>query len=233
MRVTTQKDDSSLMHKMCTSELIERFAAIPYVCAISDILDELGLMNQVLPPEIQSICAGQSVAGQALTVVGEPTTSIDPAVIFVPYLRMLGEIRPGHVLVSRSNDSVAAHLGELSCETAHFLGARGAVIDGGVRDTAFIRKLGFPVFARYHTPRDIRGRWRMLDFNVPISIGAVSVSPGDYVVGDSDGVVVVPQGVAEEVIDRAEAVVATENLVRKDILRGVRPIEAFEKHGRF
>ena len=73
----------------------------------------------------------------------------------------------------------------------------------------------------------------MLDFNVPISIGAVSVSPGDYVVGDSDGVVVVPQGVAEEVIDRAEAVVATENLVRKDILRGVRPIEAFEKHGRF
>lgn len=73
----------------------------------------------------------------------------------------------------------------------------------------------------------------MLEFNVPITIGNVKVSPRDYVVGDSDGVLVVPHSVAEEVIRWSEMVVATENLVRKDILRGVAPVAAFEKHGRF
>ena len=70
---------------------------------------------------------------------------------------MLGDVRPGDVLVSQPQDTVAAHLGELSSETAKFRGARGAVIDGGARDTDYIRKLGFPLFARYKTPRDIAG----------------------------------------------------------------------------
>src|SRR5438445_5991552 len=116
------------MRKLDTSGLIERLASIPYICAISDILDEMGLPNQVLPAEIQAICGGRTLAGQALTIVGEPTVSVDPKVIFIPYLKMLGEIWAGHVLVSQPNDNVAAHLGELSCETAQYLGARGAVI---------------------------------------------------------------------------------------------------------
>src|SRR5215472_15390519 len=102
------------MNKTETNGLIERFASIPYICAISDILDELGLTKQVLPPEIQAIWPGQTVAGQALTIVGEPTTSLDPAVIFVPFLKMLGEVRLGDVLVCQPNDNLAAHLGELS-----------------------------------------------------------------------------------------------------------------------
>jgi regulator of RNase E activity RraA len=213
--------------------IVERFAAIPYICALSDILDEMGLTNQVLPSEIQAICPGRTLAGQAVTIVGEPTTSVDPKVIFIPYLKMLGDIRQGDVLVTQPNDNIAAHLGELSAETAQYRGARGAVIDGGVRDTDFICKLGFPVFARYKTPQDIAGRWRMLGFNVPITIGTVNVNPGDYIIGDSDGVVVVPQSVAEEVVSKAEGVVATEDLVRKSILEGTHPVDAFEKYGRF
>jgi regulator of RNase E activity RraA len=213
--------------------LVERLAKIPYTGAISDILDEMGLHNQVLPNEIQSLEPDHTVAGRALTIVGEPTTSDDPEVIFIPYLKMLGDVSPGDVLVSQPKDDLAAHLGELSSETAQFRGARGAVIDGGARDTDYIRKLDFPVFARYKTPVDIVGRWRLIAHNVPIDIGRVHIEPGDYIVGDRDGVLVIPQAVIEKVVTKAEGVVKTENLVRKSILKGMHPVDAYRKFGRF
>lgn len=215
------------------TELIERLAAIPYTGAMSDILDEMGWHNQSLPAAIQSLVPGQTLGGRALTLRGEPTKSEDPEVIFVPFLKMLGEIRPGDVLVYQTNDEMAAHLGELSSETAKFRGARGAVIDGGARDTEYMVRLGFPVFSRYRTMRDIRGRWRLAEYNVPIAVGGVAIRPGDLVLGDRDGVLIVPQEVAEEAIAKAEEVVHTENLVRKAILEGMLPLDAYNKYGRF
>jgi len=214
-------------------QLIERLSAIPYTGALSDILDEHGFPNQVLPAEIQSLAPSMTVAGRALTILGEPTRSMDPEIIFLPYLRMLGDVRAGDVLINQPQDNVAAHLGELSSETAKLRGARGAVIDGGGRDTDYIRKLGFPLFARYKTPRDIAGRWRLVDYNVPITIGSVEIRPGDLVAGDHDGVIIIPQAVADEVVTQAEALVNTENLVRKAILEGVHPVDAFNQFGRF
>ena len=213
--------------------LVARLAAVPYTGAISDILHEMGFTEQVLPQEIQSIQPGQTLAGRAVTLLGEVTASIDPDVIFRPFLKMLGDLRPDDVLVSQPHDNVVAHLGELSSETAQYRGARGAVIDGGVRDVDYIIKLGFPVFARYKTPRDINGRWRLVGHNVSIVIGGVHIKPGDYVVGDRDGVVIIPQQIAGEVVAKAAEVVQTENLVRKAILQGTHPLEAFDKYGRF
>ena len=214
-------------------ELIDRLAAIPYTGAVSDILDEMGWKNQSLPSSIQSLVPGQTLAGCALTLRGEPTTSDDPEVIFVPFLKMLGDIQPGSVLVYETNDGHAAHLGELSSETAKFRGARGAVIDGGARDTEYMVRLGFPVFSRYRTMRDIRGRWRMTAYNVPIVVGGVAIQPGDLVLGDRDGVLIIPRQIAEEVVTKAEEVVHTENLVRKAILEGVLPLDAYNRYGRF
>jgi 4-hydroxy-4-methyl-2-oxoglutarate aldolase len=221
------------MKKRKKAGLVERLSKIPYTGAISDILDEMGFHNQVLPKEIQSLHPGHTVAGRALTIVGEPTSSEDPEIIFIPYLKMLGDVKPGDVLVNQPNDNLAAHLGELSTETAQFRGARGAVIDGGARDTDYIRKLDFPVFARYKTPVDIVGRWRLVAHNVPIDIGRVHIEPGDYIVGDRDGVLVIPQSIIEEVVKKAEEVVQTENLVRKSILKGMHPVDAYRKFGRF
>jgi len=221
------------MKKRKKAGLVERLSKIPYTGAISDILDEMGFHNQVLPKEIQSLHPGHTVAGRALTIVGEPTTSEDPEIIFIPYLKMLGDVKPGDVLVNQPNDNLAAHLGELSTETAQFRGARGAVIDGGARDTDYIRKLDFPVFARYKTPVDIVGRWRLVAHNVPIDIGRVHIEAGDYIVGDRDGVLVIPQSIIEEVVKKAEEVVQTENLVRKSILKGMHPVDAYRKFGRF
>src|ERR1700758_1301799 len=221
------------MRKKTQPTLVDRLSKIPYTGAISVILDYAGFHQQVLPKEIQPLHPAWSVVGRALTILGEPTKSEDREVIFIPFLKMLGDVKPGDILVSQPNDDLAAHLGELSTETAQFRGARGAVIDGGVRDTDYILKLKFPVFARYKTPVDIVGRWRLVAHNVPIEIGRVHIAPGDYILGDRDGVLVIPQTIAEEVVAKAEAVVQTENLVRKSILQGTHPLEAFRQFGRF
>jgi 4-hydroxy-4-methyl-2-oxoglutarate aldolase len=213
-------------------DVCKRFSVI-YTGAISDVLDEMGYRHQVLPSEIQALVVELRVAGLAMPVSGEPTDSADPEEAFVPVLKMLGDLKPGDVIVSQPNDGVSAHLGELSAESARFRGARGAVIDGGTRDVEYILKLGFPVFCRYRTPQDILGRWKLTAYGQPIQIGQVTVNRGDFVVGDMDGVLVIPRDVTLQVLRRAEDVVGTENQVRKAILEGVHPLDAYRKYGRF
>jgi regulator of RNase E activity RraA len=175
----------------------------------------------------------QKVAGVAMTVEGQPTESQDRDEIYIPILQMLGDLKPGDVIVTQPHDHWSAHLGELSSETAKLRGARGAVIDGGARHIDYILKLQFPVFCRYRTQRDVWGRWKLTSFGKPIQIGGVTIRRGDFVVGDKDGVLVIPREITLEVLEKSEEVVATENLVRKAILQGVHPVEAYRKYGRF
>jgi len=204
-----------------------------YTGAISDVLDEMGYRNQVLPSSIQALTMDQCVAGLAMPVEGEPTDSTDPEEVYVPILQMLGDLRNGDVIVSQPHDNVSAHIGELSCETAKFRGARGAVIDGGARDIDYILKLGFPVFCRYRTPSDVMGRWKLVSYGKEIRIGKVVVRRGDFIVGDKDGVLVIPREITLRVLEKSEEVVNTENLVRKAILDGAHPVDAYRKYGRF
>ena len=88
------------MKKQKKPGLIERLSKIPYTGAISDILDEMGFHRQALPKEIQSLHPGRTLAGRALTIAGEPTTSEDPEVIFIPFLKMLGDVKPGDQVVT-------------------------------------------------------------------------------------------------------------------------------------
>lgn len=213
-------------------DVCRRFSLI-YTGAISDVLDEMGYRDQVLPSAIQALSMGQTVTGVAMPVEGQATESQDPEEIFVPVLTMLGDVGPGDVIVSQPHDNVSAHLGELSAESAKFRGARGAVIDGGVRDIHYILRLGFPVFCRYRTPQDIIGRWKLVSYGQPVQIGRVTVHRGDFIVGDKDGVVVVPNEITLEALRKSEEVVNTENLVRKAILQGVKPVDAYRTFGRF
>ena len=213
-------------------DLCRRFSVI-YTGAISDVLDEMGYRNQVLPSDIQGLTLDQRVTGVALTVEGQSTESVDPEEIYIPILEMLGALNHGDVIVTQPHDNVSAHIGELSAETARFRGARGAVIDGGARDVDYILRLGFPVFCRYRTPKDVVGRWKVVSVGRPIRIGAVTIRRGDFVVGDKDGVLVIPQEITPQVLEKSEEVVGTENLVRKAVLQGVHPVDAYRKHGRF
>ncbi len=213
-------------------EVCRRFLPI-YTGAISDVLDEMGYHNQVLPSSIQALTMDQRVAGVAMPVEGEPTDSTDPEEVYVPILKMLGDLRNGDVIVSQPHDNISAHIGELSCETAKFRGARGAVIDGGARDIDYILNLGFPVFCRYRTPADVLGRWKLISYGKEVGIGQVTIRRGDFIVGDKDGVLVIPREITIPVLEKSEEVVSTENLVRKAILQGAHPVDAYRKYGRF
>lgn len=224
------REDQAVQYDV--DDVCQRFSVI-YTGAISDVLDEMNYRHQVLPSSIQALERGQRVTGIAMPVEGQSTESLDPEEVYIPILQMLGDLRNGDVIVTQAHDNVSAHIGELSCETAKFRGARGAVIDGAARDIDYILKLGFPVFCRYHTPQDVIGRWKLVSYGKEIRIGDVAVRRGDFVVGDKDGVLVIPREVTLQVLEKSEEVVNTENLVRKAILQGVHPVDAYRKYGRF
>lgn len=213
-------------------EMIARYRQVR-TPAIADILDQKGLFHQILPPQIQAIAPGMRVAGPSLTVKGTPTIIHKDE-----YLQIAVEayqtLQPGQVVVyDTSNDPGTAHWGEMISTTTKAKGCGGAVIDGGVRDVEAIVELGFPVFARYKTPADIRGRWRYVEINIPIRIGDVQIHPGDWVIGDTNGAVVVPQDLAVEVLLEAEEVMETERKIWEELRAGEHPLNVFLKYGRF
>jgi 4-hydroxy-4-methyl-2-oxoglutarate aldolase len=210
----------------------ERFADL-YTAALADALDARGLHRQTLPHSIRPLAPGTRVAGPAFTVEGGAVEieNYDEALRRV--LAMLGEIPAGHVAVYGCSHDESAHLGELSVASLKARGVAGAVLDGGCRDVRFIREEGFPVFTRFVTPEDSTWRWQLRTTQLPIVIGRVQIEPGDWIVGDDDGVVVVPAGIAEEVLVEAEAKAAAENEVRAAVREGVLPLDAYERYGTF
>jgi regulator of RNase E activity RraA len=126
-----------------------------------------------------------------------------------------------------------ANMGELSAETLKNKGLRGCVIDGLIRDVQFLLDMEFQTWSRGHTPRDIVGYWLPRAVEVDIRIGDVVIAPGDYLIGDRDGLIRVPQARVEDVIEAAQIAISAENLVRSAILAGVDPQEAYLRHGKF
>jgi 4-hydroxy-4-methyl-2-oxoglutarate aldolase len=213
----------------------ERFAAI-YTAALADILDARGYHDQTLPPSIRPLEPGMRTAGQAYTVKGRAAENTgdgayDRAIRKV--LTMLGDVPAGHVAVYACDQDVSAHLGELSVTSLKARGVAGCVLDGGCRDVRFILDEGFPVFCRFTTPDDSTWRWELEATQVSIAIGRVRIEPGDWVVGDDDGVVVVPASIASEVLAEAEEKAATESAIRTAVREGMTPLEAYERFKTF
>jgi 4-hydroxy-4-methyl-2-oxoglutarate aldolase len=142
-------------------------------------------------------------------------------------------VKPGHVWVSQPNDMNVANMGELSAETLKNKGVLGCVVDGLVRDVNFLLAMEFQTWARGFTPRDIVGYWLPAAVEVPIRIGDVVIEPGDWLIGDRDGMCRIPKALVEEVTGKAEVAVATENKVRSAILSGMDPQEAYLTYGKF
>ncbi len=217
-----------------SDNLPRRFAKI-YTAAITDVMDEMGLLRQTLPHTIQPLTPDMRTAGYAFTARGRVHrgTPRDRDATLRQFLKMLGAVPADSVLVLAANDNEAAHFGELSAEWFRVRRVRGAVIDGSTRDAANIARLRFPTFCRYRTPQDSVPRWRVSDWGQPLTIGGVRIGLGDLVVADLDGVVVVPRRVAHEVLQRCERLVGTEGKVRSAVRRGMPPLEAYEKFGAF
>ena len=214
--------------------LPRRFGQI-YTAAVTDVLDEMGLLRQTLPAAIQPLAPDMRLAGYAFTARGRAHRGSlrERDQTLRRFLTMLGAVPTDSVLVLAANDNVAAHFGELSAEWFRARRVRGAVIDGGTRDAASLARARFPTFVRYRTPQDSVPRWRVSDWGQPLTIGGVRIALGDVVVADLDGVVVVPRRVAHEVLTRCEKLVGTENAVRKAVKRGLTPLAAYEEFKTF
>lgn len=212
--------------------LTERLEKL-YTGAVHDVLRAMGYPNCVLPSAIKSLDPEKKVAGEVYTVSGHIDQTRDPHDTLVQWTGLLSKAPAGKVMVCQPNTYMVALMGELSAETLHRKGVRGYVVDGGCRDTEFILRLGFPVFCSFNTPADIVGRWVPDRFGNPVTIGTVTIATGDYILGDRDGVVVIPKTVAEEAVTKTEDVVRTENKVRTAILEGMDPQQAYLKFGKF
>ncbi len=217
---------------MQSKDLVSRLEEC-YTGAVYDVLREKGMKNTILPHEIKSIDPSKKIAGRIWTCSGEIDESLDKDTTMLSWTEMLSKAPKDSVVVCQPNDGTIAHMGELSAETLKYRGVRGYIVDGGCRDVDFILKLGFPVFCKYFTPSDVVCRWQVKTLGEPIKIGDLEIKSGDYVLGDIDGVVIIPNEIIDEVITDTENYINTESALRKDILSGVDPKEAYLKYRLF
>ena len=216
-----------------TGDLARRFSAV-YTGALTDVLDRRGYLQQTLSVDIVPLRAGMRLAGPVYPVLGRPRPGHAYDTSIRRILEMLGSVPPSSVAVYETNDRSAAHLGELSTTSLAARGCAGAVLDGGARDAEYILREDFPVFSRYVTPQDCVPRWELMAHgDVTIVVGGVRVSPGDWIVGDRDGLVIIPGEGVEEILAEAEEKVATENEIRLAVRDGMLPLEAYDRYGTF
>jgi regulator of RNase E activity RraA len=209
------------------SPLLARLERL-YSAVVSDCLDQLGVRDKAMRPDIRPLVPDMQVVGVAATVLAHEVQTI-PA---EPYIRELEAVdrleRDEVLLVSRVD---GCFFGELLATASRARGARGIVLDCWTRDTARIVEMGFPAFVRGISPLDSLGRIDVAALQVPIVCGGVLVHPGDLVLGDRDGIVVIPRAIAEAVIARAEEKVRGEDTVRSVLATGASVVETFKKYG--
>jgi len=220
------------MTKMTLDEIVKRYKNL-YTGAVSDILDSMNLRNQALPYYIMPLKMDMVVAGPAFTGQGYPVgdaTNDDSST----RIQMLESIKPGTVSVwSSAGHFEAAHWGEIMSNAARERGCTGAVVDGGLRDAAFVLNMGFPVFSRFRCSVSSVGRWAIREWLVPIKIGETTINPDDFIFGDIDGVVVIPKELTEEVLVKTEKIVETENNMREELSQGMTVSDVYRKYGKF
>jgi 4-hydroxy-4-methyl-2-oxoglutarate aldolase len=204
-----------------------------YTGVVHDVMRAMGLRDFTLPAELRPLFPERRLAGPAFTIDGRVDANADPHETLLAWTGLLSKAKAGHIWVSQPNDRVVAHMGELSAETLKNKGVLGCIADGFVRDVDFLIGMGFQTWSRGFTPRDIVGYWLPRAVEVDIRIGDVVIAPGDYMLGDRDGLLRVPKAIAGEVIEKAEAAITTENKVRTAILAGVDPQQAYLQFGKF
>lgn len=215
-------------------ELRQRFLALD-TSNVADVLDTMGLHDQGLAAAFAPFpqTAGR-LAGWAYTIRGQMTpyaTGGDPE-----KMQACKGLSPGRVSVWSGNGEGICYFGELIAIGMKERGAVGALVDGGIRDVRWIGELGFPVYARYRTPVQSIGRWKVNAWQVPVHVrGAttrwVEIDPGDMVLADYDGAIVVPREVARAVLAEAERLTQKEVDVRRELKAGLSLDEALVKFG--
>lgn len=219
---------------MAPETIRKRFLRVD-TATVADVLDVLGLPNLGLAPGFTAFppSAGK-MGGWAYTIRGRMARyagSGDPR-----KMRAVDGVGPGEVTVWSGEGRGVCFFGELIALGMKRRGSAGALLDGGIRDIGWIAKQRFPVYARYRTPVQSIGRWKVTAWQVPVDMpGATSrrvkVKPGDFVLADVDGVIVIPARVAGKVLVEAERLTNKEKRIRGELDRGASLEDVLEKYG--
>jgi len=200
---------------------------------VADVLDDLGLIHQGLSPAFRPE-SGTRIAGWAYTIRGQMAPfegGGDPQ-----KMTACAGIGPDEVSVWSGDGAGVCYFGELIALGMMERGSVGAVVDGGVRDIRWLNEHGFPVFSTYRTPVQSIGRWRVTAWQEPVYVAGattdrVVVAPGDFVLADEDGCLVIPAEHVERVLVAAEALTRTEVQVRAALREGASLAECLERFG--
>lgn len=213
------------------TELCEFAEKNLYTAVVSDSLDQLGARNQAMREYLRPVHAKCTFAGWARTISCSDIyhVSDDP---YSVEIEAVDSLLRGEVAVVGTQKSVRnAPWGELLSTAARARGARGAVVDGLIRDVRKIEELGFPVFATGIKPVDSMGRGLVTAYDVPVECGEVLVNPGDFVFADFDGVVVIPTALVQQVLELAADKVRREDGSRSELMKGAYLRDVFNKYG--
>lgn len=204
---------------------------------VGDAMDALSLTVQFLPAEIKplnhdSVLAGIAMPALEADCASEKATHAKQKRPFGLMFEALDSLKEDDIYLATGASLDYALWGDLMSQRAMHLKAAGAILNGYSRDTKGILNLNFPVFSRGTYAQDQRVRGRIIDYNCPVSFpNGLTVYPGDYLFGDCDGVLVIPQNRAVEVIEAALEKVNGENLVAKAIRQGMSTTEAWDTYG--
>jgi regulator of RNase E activity RraA len=208
-----------------------------FTAVVGDVMDKIGLQHQFLPPEIRPLRNDMVVMGRAMPVL---TTDVfdegrtGGGAMTKPFglmLEALDDLKPGEVYLCTGGSPRYALWGELMSTRAIRLGAAGAVLNGYSRDSDGILALDFPTFSYGRYAQDQGPRGKVIDYRCAVEIAGVRINPGDFILGDSEGICVVPQNATEETFVRAVEKARGEKLVKAALEAGMGAAEAFQKFG--
>ncbi|MGW8811686.1 RraA family protein [Gordonia terrae] len=210
-----------------------RFLAVD-VANVADVLDDLGHRDQALGTDLACVAGRERLAGWAFTISGamSDTPGRDPL-----KAQACNEIGPDEVSVWQGNGRGVCYFGELVAIGMMQRGSPGAVLDGGVRDRKWLHEIGYTTFSRYPTSVQTSGRWRVSAWQQPVTLPGASgqpvvIEPGDFILGDDDGVIVIPAALVDVVLEAAETMTDKEIDVRAAIRNGMTLADAMTQFGR-
>lgn len=220
-------------------ELFEVAQKELFTCVVGDTLDKQNLLHQYLPPQIQPLSRDMVLIGRAMPVLSgdvfqekiEGSANELSAKPFGLMLEAVDDLNQNEIYVNTGSSPRNALWGELMSVRARKRGARGAVLNGYVRDTKAILAMEYPTFGFGSYGQDSAPRYKVHDFRIPIEISGVLIRPGDILFGDIDGVVVIPSDVETETFSLALEKMRGERSVRRELEEGSSAVAVFKKHG--
>ncbi len=191
-----------------------------YSGILSDVLDDMGYRNQSIGMALKPLDDETVIFGPAFTSIGSEVYSMPPNPL-IAQCKVVDQLKEGEVYILKTRGTYnCAVFGELFATAVRKKGGSGVLLDGLARDMKMLKEMHFPLFYKGTNPKTSKGRCEINECQIPVEIEGVTIYPGDYIFGDTDGVVVIPAALAEEVFDKALETIEKENRVRDGLING-------------